>query len=121
MDWTEKTLTEPIRDREAWERDSAEAVRRYLEGSPMDTVVDDLRIEGSYPDTKLLVVARRLTMFTDPHTWSYDLWGPDFEIIPGARESPDGVGGLISMWVEEDLGTGRLPPKLHFGREATAR
>jgi hypothetical protein len=101
MEWDTENLRQPLGDPQAWEHDCILATRRYLEASHGGLTLEDVRCEGEWPTTKLIVevegtVTKRRVKFV------YDLWGRDFEVVPGARESPDGVGGLVSVWVAED-------------------
>jgi hypothetical protein len=68
------------------------------EGVP--TNIHEVRLEGSYPDTKLTIVLSRVGAPT-PLEWG--LWGDDFGEVPedGPRASPGVVANDVMVQVYE--------------------
>ena len=87
-------------DEQAFEREALEATRSLLE-TQRDELrhwgkeLRDLRLEGSYPESKLVVEYEDLRDGTSGEA-AFDLWGDWFRASDGSRDHPETVAVIIS-------------------------
>ena len=92
-------------EREIYERACFEETRQQLEGVLRSGLelheLRDIRLEGSYPDTRIVVTLWDLR-FEKEVSDSYEIWrDPTFHLPGHSRESPRTVGMLITTWILE--------------------
>ena len=95
-------------ERRRYERDCLEATKTTLAGFAESMrpgqVVRDVRLEGRYPDSRI-VVDYWDKWADEDRTIDFALWSPLFEDSQGGREAPDVVAAVIHGNVSE-RGTG---------------
>ena len=86
-----------------WEQAALEEVREALvsvaDFIAPNSSIEDVRLEGEKPDTKLVV---DMTVWGTPSRREWLLWDDTFMGAPGQRTEPYGVASLVSVWVEEE-------------------
>lgn len=87
-------------DLERWEQaclHALEAMLRRLVGTKEELPVDNVRLEGSFPDTQ--IVATFAPGAAAGGTKGYRLWGEALAGPDGGRTTPDDAAVLIYTWL----------------------
>jgi hypothetical protein len=90
-------------ERQEWERQCLQRTRETLkafgDAGVLTDEIQDVRLEGAYPDTELVVDF--ITRWGRPGALRAALWGSTFEARFGGRDDPDAVAGLIFANVDD--------------------